>query len=676
MPRKHITLRILVLFVLVFTAAAVSAQALSTSEFTYQGQLSYQGALANGSFDFQFKLFSSQAGVTQIGSTNTSSGVQVSDGLFTTQLDFGADTFEGSSRWLEISVRLAGSGAYTTLSPRQEITPTPYSIFSGNTAALQSYPVDTAAPASGEALVWNGTDWAPTDISAAVAGNYWGLLGNASTTYGTNFIGTTDDAALDFRVNNLSALRIFPHATSPNLIGGYSGNTVGAGVYGATISGGGASGNVNTASGNYCTIGGGRANEASGTYSAIGGGEENTASGDSSTVAGGENNTASSDFSTVGGGQYNKAETSTYATVGGGQGNTADGKSSTIGGGSNNSAKNWYATVSGGYSNDASAENSTISGGYDNEANGDLSTVGGGAFHTASGKYSTIDGGQANETSGSYSSIDGGRANVASGSYSTIGGGEENIASGGDSTVGGGENNTASGDYSTIPGGHTNTADGSYSFAAGHSAKASHSGTFVWADSNANDVTSTADNQFVVGAQAGAHFLFDTDAGATTPGAGNRCDITEAGGVACTSDRNAKENLAAQNGREVLEKLAGMPIYKWNFISDETATTHMGPMAQDFYSSFDVGNSDVMISTIDLDGVSLAAIQGLYEIVQEKDAQLSEQQAQIDDLEARLSRLEATVTTRGSSSMSLSQVWILIGFGVAAFYVREKRQRQ
>ena len=231
--------------------------------------------------------------------------------------------------------------------------------------------------------------------------------------------------------------------------------------------------------------------------------------------------------------------------------------------------------------------------------------------------------------------------------------------------MGGGEN-TASGAVSIVVGGANNIAGGDFSFAAGLQAKAEHNGTFVWADSNFNDVTSTATNQFVVGAQAGAHFLFDTDAGATTPGAGNNCSITEAGGLSCTSDRNSKENLAMQNGREVLEKLAGMPIYKWNFISDETATTHMGPMAQDFYASFEVGNSDLMISTIDLDGVSLAAIQGLYQL----------NQAQAGEIAALQEEISMNVSGPNSAQPSTSYptwVWLAIGLFMAGMLYQQSQ---
>ncbi len=77
-----------------------------------------------------------------------------------------------------------------------------------------------------------------------------------------------------------------------------------------------------------------------------------------------------------------------------------------------------------------------------------------------------------------------------------------------------------------------------------------------------------------------------------------------------TSDRNLKENFTALNPSEVLESVAAMPISKWNF-KDDAATTHMGPMAQDFYAAFNLGTDDKHIATVDADGVALAAIQGL-----------------------------------------------------------------
>jgi hypothetical protein len=135
----------------------------------------------------------------------------------------------------------------------------------------------------------------------------WALTGNAGTTPGTNFVGTTDNVALEFKVNNARALRIEPNATSPNIIMGFSGNSVGAGVVGATISGGGHSGLINSVTANFGTVGGGFSSTASGHSATVGGGEHNRASGAYTTVGGGRQNTASFLDTTVGGGLGNTA---------------------------------------------------------------------------------------------------------------------------------------------------------------------------------------------------------------------------------------------------------------------------------------------------------------------------------------------------------------------------------
>ena len=110
-------------------------------------------------------------------------------------------------------------------------------------------------------------------------GDDWALAGNAGTTPGTNYVGTSDNQALQLRVNNSRALLIQPNGIDdgPNLIGGYNGNSVSAGVVGATIGGGGANGDVNSVADDYGTIGGGYGNTAS-AWSTVGGGSGNTAS--------------------------------------------------------------------------------------------------------------------------------------------------------------------------------------------------------------------------------------------------------------------------------------------------------------------------------------------------------------------------------------------------------------
>lgn len=97
--------------------------------FTYQGRLTDNGAAANGLYDFQFRLFTGEFPFGfAVGSPVTLDNVSVTNGLFTAALDFG-NLFPGEERWLDISVRPgASAGAYTTLAPRQELTPAPYAI--------------------------------------------------------------------------------------------------------------------------------------------------------------------------------------------------------------------------------------------------------------------------------------------------------------------------------------------------------------------------------------------------------------------------------------------------------------------------------------------------------------------------------------------------------------------
>src|SRR6266446_3398172 len=122
--------------VLAFLLAATSAFA-QTSSVTYQGRLTDGGAAANGNYDLQFAVFDSLSGGTQIGSTQTLNTVAVSNGVFTVSLDFGASSFPGANRFLEISARPTG-GSFTLLTPRQQITSTPYAVRSANASSADT----------------------------------------------------------------------------------------------------------------------------------------------------------------------------------------------------------------------------------------------------------------------------------------------------------------------------------------------------------------------------------------------------------------------------------------------------------------------------------------------------------------------------------------------------------
>ena len=96
--------------------------------FTYQGQLKESAVPVNDTADFEFTLWDASSNGTQIGSDGVS-GVDVVDGLFTVVLDFGGGQFAGDARWLQIAVKGSGDPGFTTLSPRQELTPTPHAIY-------------------------------------------------------------------------------------------------------------------------------------------------------------------------------------------------------------------------------------------------------------------------------------------------------------------------------------------------------------------------------------------------------------------------------------------------------------------------------------------------------------------------------------------------------------------
>ncbi|MDP2896140.1 MAG: tail fiber domain-containing protein [bacterium] len=646
--------------VVVTTMISVAAQRAMAQEgvpllINYQGDLGSPSTgepVPDGDYDMVFRIYDVPGGGEMLwtGTHSTANGnaVAVSDGIFSVILGSGtgnaldASAFSEADRWLEIQV-----GA-EVLSPRQRMTSVAYSIIAHNSR----------------------------------------LLGG--------------NEASDF-VIQAQGLRLQPNATSPNLIAGHEDNAVTDGVAGATVGGGGSGFWPNSVTDNFGTVGGGadnRAGDNAGTasdaaYATVGGGLQNTASGDYATVSGGRSSTAGANYATVAGGYSNTASGSnatvaggsnitasgSFATVAGGYGITASGSSATVAGGYSNAASGDYATVGGGYSNQATADYATIAGGgrsdpgssstanrvkdsygtiggggnnqagdddpatnnadyatvgggRSNEASDRCATIGGGSGNLASGLYSVVAGGAGNDATGNYSFVGGGNANEATKIDTTVGGGVENKATGEYSTIGGGWFNEASGQYATIPGGDNNDAQGNYSFAAGRRAKANDNGCFVWGDSYAGDVASTASNQFIARASGGVWFYSNT---ALTAGARLSAGSSSWSSV---SDKGLKRNIRQVDGREILSKLTQIPISRWSYKAQAPAIEHVGPMAQDFYAGFGVGEDDKHISTVDADGVALAAIQGLHEMLREKDAEIAAIKNQNAELQQRLSALE------------------------------------
>jgi hypothetical protein len=119
---------LLVVSLLVLSLASARGQG---SAFTYQGRLIDNSQPANGNYEMVFYLCDAPTTNGQFGNLGIVS-VPVSNGLFTVTLDFGNGMFPGADRWLEITVKTNGAATFTTLSPRQKLTPTPYSITAGN----------------------------------------------------------------------------------------------------------------------------------------------------------------------------------------------------------------------------------------------------------------------------------------------------------------------------------------------------------------------------------------------------------------------------------------------------------------------------------------------------------------------------------------------------------------
>ena len=119
------------------------------------------------------------------------------------------------------------------------------------------------------------------------------------------------------------------------------------------------------------------------------------------------------------------------------------------------------------------------------------------------------------------------------------------------------------------------------------------------------------------------------------------------------SDRNAKTNFSHVDKKIILERLSEIPIDTWNYKTQDNSIRHMGPMAQDFYKAFNVGEDNKHINTVDADGVALAAIQGLYQLLKEKDTKIEDLNSsnkklekKIDELNKRIEKLEVLFSSK------------------------------
>jgi hypothetical protein len=582
-------------FQYLFVAPALAALAALThpfssalaqgTAFTYQGRLTCGALPANGSYDLTFALFDDASAGAQQGSSLTNSATAISNGLFAVTLDFG-DQFPGAPRWLEIAVQTNGGMGFTTLSPRQQLTPSPYAVFAntasnldGTLAAAQlSGPIASAnLPASpaisgtvtADGFAGDGSGLTGVDavtLNGLTSASFWQVGGNAGAnpTNGA-FLGTTDNLPLEIKVGGSRALRLEYALDSsfgsvvPNVIGGYAGNVVSNGFIGAAIIGGGDIAVPNRVGNNYASVLGGLGNTASGSIStAMGNGC--TASGDEAIAIG-------------------------HGTIASGTISTAIGDATTA---------NGLAAVALGYKSYANGETSLAAGNYANAAYN-------GSFVWADDSVNAY--------------------------FSDSAANQFLIRAAGGVGIG----------TSTPPPGGLRVHTGGLAVSGASSPNyPGAKGVFI----EGGDIAAVYGFDYT--AHSPLNLCLNTPGGnvgigTTTPA----YPLQVAGSCAATSfvtvsDRNAKENFQPVSAQEVLSKVAALPVSRWNYKQDK-AEEHIGPMAQDFYAAFNVGPDDKHITTTDEGGVALAAIQGLN---QKLEAESKAKDAEIVELKARLEKLE------------------------------------
>ncbi len=672
-------------FLILLTAAIMNygPTALAVPQLVnYQGYLTAtDGTPLDSTVSVVFTIYDAESGgVVQW--TEAHASVTVTDGLFHVLLGSVtplADLFN-ANRWLGVTV-----GSDAEMSPRQQIVSVAHAYRVGTVDGASGGSISGNIVVSGKACIGPGSTNAGTNALAVGQNN--SASGNNATVAGgmfntgsgyLSFIGGGDENEVNNQrgvigggYNNtvsgdnsvISGGESNTITAGASIIGGGGNNSVtqqyavvgggrhnsARGQYSVIAGGGGASlADSNSALGDYSAVGGGRRNTATNAYASVGGGYGNAASSQSSTVGGGKWNKARGDYSVIaGGGSADEADSNSvlgpYSVISGGYRNIANAGSGVIGGGaantlgpvfapaicggSGNTASGAWAYIGGGYVNSSTADKTTVGGGELNVASEDWATVAGGYDNHATNFEATVAGGGSNWATGEYSAVAGGLGCQATGFAAHIGGGRYNRAAGDYSVVAGGggaavaDSNSARGAYAMIPGGTRNLAAGNYSFAAGRRAKANYAGSFVWGDSTNADIADDAANQFRVRASGGTWFYSNSThtSGVRLAAGGNTWLVI--------SDSTRKRNIRLVDTKEVLEKVSQLPIKQWSYISQDPSIEHIGPMAQDFWNLFHIGDDSLSISTIDPGGIALAAIQGLYK--------------EVIELRARVQTLEA-----------------------------------
>jgi trimeric autotransporter adhesin len=558
----------------------------------------------------------------------------VNGGLFVLTLDFGQGAFSGANRWLQIDVRTNGSiETFAPLDPRQPVTPTPYATFAANAASASNI-VAGAVVTSVNNLKDNVTLAAGSNVTITPSGNtlmihvpnsgssnWFGSGGNTYFTSGNVGIGTTTpgekltiagvpgyNTGLKLTGNTSAGTGLALENTSVgghkySLLTGGSATSVGAGglgIYDDTI------GDYRLAISPGGNVGIGTPTPArkltvfSGQY-----GFEHT---DGSVRVGSFVSLAGGYLGTVSNHKLN------FFVNDGGASMTIDTAQNVGIGTTTPAAKlevNGGVLVRQNLTFEAGGSPTLYTGVGNTEQNRYLNLINTAASPSASGlKAGGI------LVSDSYDVANPGknelivRGNTAIGLFDTSLA-RLSVSSGANVTAIYGKSETAGYGVYGKTAGNTASSAGVYGEAGGVS---SYAGYFQGNTKVTEGLIVTSFGTF-----------------------GSRVVALE---FIETSDRDAKTNFANVDARSVLTRVLSLPIQTWNFTNQSESVRHIGPMAQDFYAAFNVGQDDKHISTIDAAGVAFAAIQGLGQKLEEEVKRNRARDVEISELRQRLGNLE------------------------------------
>ena len=612
---------------LILTIICVSGAAFGqTSSFNYQGKLTETGTAATGTYQFQFKLYDSAAGGAQIGATLSDVPVNVTDGTFSANLDFGAAAFSGADRYLDISVRKTAGDPYTPLTPRQKLNSAPYASRAAKAGDADAVGGQTAA-----------------DIATAVQ-----AVNNATSANAANAL-VKRDAAGKVIVGSLQFGDGTSMTTAP--VGGGSGvalNTPNTWTAMNTFNAGVSAGNNPITNVANAVSPGDATNKAyvdANTIKFVPGAAQLSV-GDANGTAPMINLRGQSTCCgpTTGFADFKVFQNGSFVTTG----NLGIGVSPMQGKGYRTSWDSYKGAFRSGY---ADLE-------WD-DANVGFFSWAGGSNSTAIGLYALAfgDTNQAESTSsivfGSGNQVKGaagfsaGAGNRVCDTYGVAFGNK--AFSGGPILV----NGKCDPDSFNIQGlaavaiGYNVTASRDHTTAMGKFASNNgFAGTFIWSDgsaaASADTFKNTANNEFAARATGG--FRLRTNLTGTTG-----CNLPAGSGVmSCTSSKYTKENFVSADS--VLTSLRKIPVTTWNYISEGKQVRHLGPMAEDFFAEFKLGTGNTSIGVQDLAGVSIAAVKELDDQLQLKNAEIERLQNEVKslrsnqaDLEKRLQAIEQAI---------------------------------